>query len=129
MADEPRPNMPKIRRILRDIDANPETWNQEFYGHKTACGTSFCIAGHAVNNEGIGMAWAKHDCEPFSFGASDTTDHRSIAEVAQDILGLTYSERSDLFDGENDRERVEDVCNQIAARAGEPLWPEEVTHA
>jgi hypothetical protein len=71
------------QRILDQIEAHPESWNQETW-HST-CGTKHCIAGHATNLSGplgkyldksLGVATAatlllwRPDCEMPSFSGN-----------------------------------------------------------
>lgn len=34
--------------VIEQIDREPESWHQGYWGKQTACGTSFCVAGWAV---------------------------------------------------------------------------------
>lgn len=125
MTTQPKPQMAKIRAAIRNIDAEPESWNQEIYGVKTACGTAHCIAGRGVTNEGIALEWMPPDVRGRSF-ARFTADRRTISVVAREIFGLTHDEADLLFHPTNSREDIERIAKRIAVRAGEPLWPQEV---
>lgn len=124
----PMPVMPLIRRVLNQIDAHPETWDQQWFGIKTECGTAFCFAGHAVVLSGRAEPkWTDYndgeDVLPVWFTAGDNDERVDV--LAANVLGLTDEEQLALFDVMNSRDDLEFICREIAARAGEPLWPDE----
>ena len=41
-------NSENLRRIAERIDEEPKTFNMEVYADETSCGTTMCVAGHAV---------------------------------------------------------------------------------
>lgn len=130
--EPPVPNLPLLRKVLDHIDAHPEEWNQGTWGENFAtysdpeaakryeearlgrplCGTTHCIAGHAVAmTEGI--RWVGANVRPM-------VDDGWYAAGAR-VLGLTADEASDLFESDNRREDIQRIAEQIAARAGEVL--------
>jgi hypothetical protein len=121
MADEPRPNLELLRKVLRHIDAHPEEYDQGNFAVRTECGTAYCIAGHACVMSGFRFKWHKNMEQSASLACGVGADPK-----ATELLGLTDGEAEYLFDPENDREGIEDLAMEIAARAGEPLWPEGV---
>lgn len=132
MNDVPTPNLPLLRKILTHIDEHPEEWFQgswrldwrgisPSWHHELRrqaphlvripqCGTSFCIAGHALamtgelGPDGMGM--------PSSGG---------WGESARQVLGLTTYEADKLFWGGRTRQEIQEIAQEIAARAGEEL--------
>lgn len=123
---EPKPNLELLRRVLRQIDEHPETWEQSDYATKTQCGTRYCVAGHAVAMNGIEMQWRQGDYPDQEY-AMRTTSQVEIFCEAQERIGLTDYEADKLFNASNSRADLERIATQIADRAGEPLWPEEAT--
>jgi hypothetical protein len=120
MADEPKPNLDLLRKVLRHIDIDREHWYQLWWKKETTCGTAYCVGGWGCVLSG--RKFAEDDLEYLDDGTP-------VIDCAQELFGLTDNETVDLFHSCNSREDVENVANQIAARAGEPLWPEEVAHA
>lgn len=124
--EPPMPNLPLLRKVLDHIDAHPDEWNQGAWIQRTAtssCGTAACIAGWAclINGDQPDFAndYAQGSHTPvvtLDDGASAT-----VAERAQQLLGLTNNERLDLFHSKNDRFDVRRFAGRIAARAGELL--------
>jgi hypothetical protein len=112
---EPTPNLPLLRKVLEQITAAPETWDQSAWAATTPCGTAMCVAGHAA-------ALTGHTFRFESDGkAGDTTDGRLISAVAIEELGLTLYESDELFDSRNGLADLQRIAGRIAARAGEVL--------
>lgn len=115
----PEPNLPLLRKVLEHIDAHPEEWYQSSWGIHTpqsACGTAFCVAGHAVMLSGEGYTFAP-DGE--FYDSAELPVHP--AEEAQKLLGLLDEEGDFLFAGSNTREHVQSIAEDIAMRASERL--------
>src|SRR5580700_5304492 len=122
MIDEPRPNLELLRSVLRQIDAQPETWNQEHIAIPTSCGTAYCVAGW-------GVILAGHQIRFDADGNAilDDDPWASIWVCAVDEFGIDEDEAWGLFYSDNTRDDIERLATEIAARAGEPLWPEDKT--
>lgn len=116
--DLPKPDIARLRRVLAKIDAEPETWDQSRFAVKTECGTACCIAGHIVLDSG-----GKLDLPGYMVGQDSpfTDDGHSISRLAQTLVGITDKESNSLFDGDNDRDDIQRICEDIAERAGEKL--------
>lgn len=127
--NDPTPNLPLLRKVLDHIDAHPDEWYQATWGIQTersACGTAFCIAGHAIAMSGEHVV-------SFDSGGSmlvDGEDYIVVEGVGEveapeyigsRLLGLTSEEADDLFAGNCTREAVQRHAEAIAARAGERL--------
>ena len=126
---DPRPNLDLLRRVLRHIDDFPETWNQDYCGVRNECGTTHCIAGHALVMAGVPLKWEEPDDvegDEILVVVYHTKDGVWWNEAAQEVLGLTHDEAEALFSVGNTREMIEEFATEIAARAGEELWPEPV---
>lgn len=138
-SEEPRPNLPLLRKVLSHIDAHPEEWVQQVYAVRgetlrrvtdlrnsasgqalamPVCGTAFCIAGHAVVMAGHDIDWDSHGRAD---SAAMTASGDYIEDVAKAELGLTDAEAVRLFAGPNTREDVQRYAERVAARAGEVL--------
>lgn len=132
---DPVPNLPLLRKVLDQIDAEPASWHQASWGIRwdseagraelpysllseeqvAACGAAYCIAGHAAVMAGYDLEFS-HEGE-----AAWTTTDESVEAVARRELGLTDAERRSLFAGGNSRGDVQYAAELIAARAGESL--------
>jgi hypothetical protein len=97
----PEKNYPLLWKVYEHIEAHPEEWMQAAWAIKSACGTAYCFAGHAVL---IAEPTAR-----FIFSSQGESDRvhvlghgmRWIDEVAMDALGLRAEEASVLFNGSN----------------------------
>lgn len=49
-------NIPLARKIYDHVIAHPEEFEMSSYAERTACGTTLCIAGHAVQMTGHEIA-------------------------------------------------------------------------
>lgn len=113
--ERPEPGLPLLRAVLKQIDEHPETWNQGVMAQMTACGTSHCIAGHAVTLRGHRVSFDR-------FGSAYTTmEGDRIWSLAMHELELTSQESDDLFDGYNSREAIQRIAESIALARGETL--------
>lgn len=130
----PVPNLPLLRKILEKIDAEPDSWVQCAWGlewnsingrlvnrrNRPTCGTAFCIAGHAADMTGwTTTGWSAGEAS--SFWENADGQERQVSIIGREALGLTYIEAELLFNGENNRSRVQYVAESIAERAGEVL--------
>jgi len=133
------PNLPLLRKVLSQIDAEPDSWVQRAWGLQwrsltgmvvcqvlsvedvvKSCDTAFCIAGHVALLEG----WAPpewEDGEAAEDWISVDGHLDSVSDVARRALGLTHCEAEMLFDSDNSRADVDRIAAGIAARAGERL--------
>lgn len=105
----------RLRRVLAHIDANPESLDMRTIAHKSECGTTCCIAGHAVALEGRAFIF---DEDGYT---NTTTRGENVWDLAALLLGLTEDEQYDLFHSGNDRQDIQRIAEQIAIDAGEIL--------
>jgi hypothetical protein len=122
----PAPNIPLLRKAVEWAEAeaakpHPQErlWDQSSYAQPSNCGTAYCIAGYAVIN---GVPGA--EAEVNGWGDYYLRVNGEIAHWGTEgceVLGLTYEEGDALFADDNDIQRVREVAEQIAARAGERL--------
>lgn len=90
--DEPLPNLDLLDRVIRQIKAEPERWNQHWWVNWQGPGgvSRHCIGGWAIVLSGL------------KFDMDDTADEESVdgrnpTDVATELLGLTGIEASSLF--------------------------------
>jgi len=127
--NDPVPNLPLLRKVLDHIDAHPQEWNQDLWGvnfplydqwaskEYTRCGTAFCIAGHAVTMAGAEPVWEDDGTMNFVYYEGQRV---FVSDLARQLLSLNYGEVT-LFDSGNSREVIQEIAEEIAARAGEKL--------
>lgn len=123
-------NLAELDAALTDIDAEVFLWDQSCWidppdlevnlslPGPPPCGTAMCLAGH--------VAW-KHDWRPVDDGSGEleywrhlVTDRTGfVGDVARETLGLTRQEANALFHWRNDRQRLREIRDALAA--GEPV--------
>jgi hypothetical protein len=95
---------------MEDGEAVREHWSRTL--GRPLCGTTYCIAGHAVAmTEGI--VWDGIHGEPASGDNWDVAGARA--------LGLDGQVAAELFEGSNTRADIQRIAERIAADAGERL--------
>lgn len=86
----------KLRRIRHE-----EHYDQGEYAAKTQCGTTACIAGHAVLMEGYKLKFDPDDYEDWTKECVTPAGRTaSIHSQASKLLGLGYNAAYRLFSGE-----------------------------
>lgn len=122
--EAPTPDIPLLRKAVEWVEWQatvPEQhreWDQEVWiiDAKAAgrdCGTCYCVAGKVCHDAGLDVRALAGQ----HFGKVADV----VADVAQDLLGLTLGERYNLFQSGNDATDVRRVAESIAARVGERL--------
>jgi hypothetical protein len=113
-------NWPLIDSVLDQIDAHPETWDQNHW----RCGTSMCFAGWTVElSQKNGVKWVQEDPNEDSIavtqvimpGAFGRTEEVHVSTAACDLLGLPSAGANALFEGTNSREDISYVLQAIEA--------------
>lgn len=84
-------NIPLLEKVKAAILAEPQTYNQAYFIEETPCGTTCCIAGHALLQAGVCSISEMKDLVP-SF----------IATLAEEELDLTTNQRFRLFASPHD---------------------------
>lgn len=118
---DPKPNLDLLRRVLRQIDDHPETWEQGDYAVKGPCGTAFCVAGHAVVMSGYKIKWCEGVDDNTHESSCTTVDGQLVPPLAEQLLGITSEESDSLFFGGNSRDNIQRIAEAIAANRGEKL--------
>jgi hypothetical protein len=121
------PNAAELVAIYQHIKANPETWDQETFARKDACGTAYCVAGWAVVRAGYVPDWQSDEDGEFwaDYVLKDEDEVRSIRRRAAKILGLDHQRPIPLFRGDN---TLDDIRRIILNLTGvDPELAERVT--
>lgn len=130
---EPIPNLAPLRKVVdwvlyqAGLPYEKQQWVQgtwhassrmamSLYGKSKDCGSAFCVAGKVCDDAGI--EW---DEDGSTQGTLDGRV-RSAPELAQEILGITNSERTRLFSASCDEQDIREIAEEIAERAGERLY-------
>lgn len=107
-------NAPLLRKVLEHITLHPDEWDQNSYAVKTysptACGTAYCVAGHAVVMTGHTLEFGNYRTAYYC-GIDD--GYETIAIVARKELGLSDAEAIILFNGENTLDRLWRLAEQF----------------
>lgn len=100
-------NNARLAEVMADIEADPDSHDQEAFFKRRECGTTLCFAGKAAVLAGIGLPppgaidwWVTTDLR--SQGYADSWGHRGsgtvhVSEFARDHLGLTHDQSRVLF--------------------------------
>lgn len=124
--------------VLAHVETHPETYNQAVWGSAaetdptvTACQTSHCIAGWAVNLAGLEVSWEKEQ-QHWYMGAVTVPEigPMSVAGAANEVLGVngydivaSASEEVEttLYAGSNDLDDVYAAGAQLYRRSEEDV--------
>lgn len=112
----PTPNAELMWRVLDQIDAYPELWDQGYWFTVTDCGTAACVAGWACLLSGDKPFPLLGKLEDLPVGEQvsyvDVQGWTRLARVrAQELLGITEDQADALFHYENTR----DVLGRLVA--------------
>lgn len=83
-------NTELAERVIGQIEAHPEEWDQRFWRTKRDCGTTFCFAGWAVQLTANDLGLSYEHVREAHGGGSDL-------RAAQELLGLTSTQSCELF--------------------------------
>lgn len=119
MMSRPQPNLDLIDRVLQQIDAEPERWNQGWWSGPSSCGTAYCFGGWAVALSGgvwTGDGYTDTLVPERGDSAYPMADYTYVEERATRLLGLTQREADRLFDSMNSREDLQEIVDELRAR-------------
>lgn len=121
----PKKNFELMHKVLDQIEAHPETWDQENWAKKLNCGTSYCFAGNALViaypnghfkwEKAWDAAWGRDADEEGQVGYEFRRPHRSYEPVetaAQRILGLYDDEATSLFADINGLDHIKTIISE-----------------
>ncbi len=104
-------NVELLRTAVRNIDQHPETWNQDDWGRKSACGTTMCLAGHIVHAAGYELSYTLNAWGVFV--ADHTTSGEFIPDLAQELLNIDWVTGDQLWYVSNDLEELKDTIYEV----------------
>ncbi|MEW1959780.1 hypothetical protein [Kineococcus sp. NPDC059986] len=107
-------NWPLVDAVLAQIEAHPETWNQEHW----RCGTSFCFAGWAVEMS-PDASWVEDEgwADDVKLLVHGVVMKYPPGHAAAHLLNLPGDAGDDLFEATNSLDDIKAVIRNI--RAGE----------
>jgi hypothetical protein len=112
------PNAELAWRVLDQIDAHPETWNQRDWASEGSCGTAYCFAGWAALLAGHEIAWLSAEVAldgtliaDYVVDASAPEGKQWVGDAAREALGIADS--LSLFAGHNTREDLHRLVAEI----------------
>lgn len=98
-------DLARINRVLDRI--TDENLNMSRWGKRTECGTTFCFAGHTLDEAGISLVWWPNQEAVWHFGVPSMVVEGECAvgiegggefeETAARLLGLTDSQANRIF--------------------------------
>jgi hypothetical protein len=111
-------NTELARKVLDQIRSFPETHSQGSYIKENECGTTCCIAGHALAFSGYEITEnSKPEIEKaYDFLRPDGTTIDFVWDEAKDLLGLSRDEAVRLF-FEWDNEAAIELLEQMIKSA------------
>lgn len=92
------------------------------------CGTAFCVAGYAVQDQMVTTTtqtgYTFHSLPPVitnAQGEEISSNAVGYEGAGRHVLGLTYTESTALFAGNNSKEDIREIMNSILASRGEEI--------
>jgi hypothetical protein len=112
---EIKPDLGLFREVLAYIDAHPKEWDHDAYGYRridgTVCG---CTAYHTLRLSGN---YADADFVFADTGWLNLVIHGEfIEDLAAGELGIDEYYAGELFDGDNTRERLQELFEELKAK-------------
>lgn len=109
-------NIPLARKVLEHIEAHPEEHAQAHFASKNECGTTACIAGHALLLSGA-YRIDNFDGDEFDFFEASTGKLVLPSDTAQGLLGLTHDQREELFFALQDKDEALEYLRNLITDA------------
>jgi len=107
-------NIELARRAIKNIEANPDTWEQDSWH----CGTAYCFAGHVALLAGATWADGTPDCE-YVITLGDKYAYARVNDYARRVLEITQNQACVLFCGENELDDLKQIIDKLEAENGE----------
>jgi len=102
------PTADLLRAVADQIEAHPETWDQNHFEARSECGTTYCVAGWALrlSHQQIPATGASRDAAP-------------LLGITSDLAETVFLEWWELFDAADD-ERPEFMPDLLRGLADLP---------
>jgi hypothetical protein len=120
-----------LDEIVQIIEAEPEMWNQGYWGLAPisgergevmpACKTAKCVAGWAVSLRDYDLVY---DQSWRNAASTETCKHivtgesKRIDAAARDLLGLSFADSDRLFNGDNDLDAIKSIIRKWKVEDG-----------
>lgn len=92
-------------------------WVQETWLMQRECGTAGCFAGHWALHQGYTPVWDLASGSEAACVILPSGERKTVSQVAQEDMGLNFSQAQALFDSDN---TLEDLRLWVNRFAGEP---------
>lgn len=119
-------NVERANLVLKQIENDPDTWQQRVWAEQTKCGTVHCFAGWAVAlfRPDATFLWEDYLGGAFwpagKYASSVEVDGvvHSIEGLAQELLELTEEQADILFGGANSLPQLREIVAVYSEGAG-----------
>jgi len=115
-----------LKEAVNDGAIRPENPLYQEVQEENHCGTAYCVAGYAAHKAGFALAPAETSSNQplvkveFEYNGLRYSN-QSWEQAGQIALGLTYHEAKVLFNGDNSKNDIQRIMNQILASRGEEI--------
>lgn len=107
-------NVPLLRKVLEHITEHPNEHDQTEWATRVEdCGTTMCVAGHAVAMTGYEIIWPAHSGTAATCERDGDLWGRSIEGAAMEELGLSSDQADQLFSGVNTLEGLWHIASHL----------------
>lgn len=106
-------NVALLCKVMEHIEAHPEEHDQAEWAEQTACGTTYCFAGHTVLIAGWSLNF---DEDGVAVSCRMDGESLLIPEAARLELGLNYYDTRDLFWHATTGAELREIVDRISAQ-------------
>lgn len=117
-------NIELLDRIIAQIEAHPELWDQGTWARPTECGTAYCVAGWVAELTlplPLAIRNAVIDTEFVDFRDASGAGH-DWDTYGREALGLNGDQAEEMFASSNDLTRIKAMRDALAHDPNATLW-------
>lgn len=104
-------NVELLRKNLEYVTAHRDQWDQSYWIQRTWCGTTACLAGTVVLNEGYRPVPETREQRDVGLVTDSAGSVDWVDNVARKLLGLDESQAYVLFSGTNSLHRLWELAS------------------
>lgn len=110
-------NVELMQKTLDYIAMHPDEHDQSDWAQKSDCGTTRCMAGTAVHvAPGYKLMWHNRPAEEYDYTSQAVDEDGrvyAVRDLAEDLLGVDYSQARDLFYEAADLDDLYDMAERF----------------